>query len=193
MSYRVASAIVLTLVLGAHVFALDCTELLSLSPDSVAHFLQANGRSADPKCVTEAIYRLGHLQSKATDSEIEAVISLLDFRRPKTSQEEMHISSMADLYPAVDALFEMRASAIPHLVADLKGGQMAPIARKNGIRTIVNSSSESPSQAVKVLKNAAREAANQAEAAQLESCAREAAQQCNKSRKQECAVALESN
>lgn len=190
MSLRVGIALVLGVLVCAQLQAADCAEVKEISSEKLINYLKTNARTGDPKCVTEAIYTLGESKSGGKHAT-EVLINLLDFRRPETDREKMHVSSTRDWYPAVPALLEIGKAAVEPLITSLGNGQMSETARKNAIRAIVYLNREDPPQAVTMLKRAAVNAGTQAEAIALETGAKEAANSCSKSWKSRCEAALQ--
>jgi hypothetical protein len=182
-------AVVVLVALCGESWGGECREVEGMASEALVSFLRTNASNADPQCVTDAIWQLGESKS-ASRAAIDVLISLLDFRRPQTNPERMHISINRDWFPAVSALFSIGKPAVTPLIATLKSGQMSETARQNGIRAILAIYRDDPPQAVVALKNAAAAAHSEAEAVTLEQCAKDAVSRCSKSWKDRCEAAL---
>lgn len=178
---------------GGNLFAQDdgCSIVAGFTAEQLLDFLQHNSRTADPQCVTEAITRAGVLRTPAAT---EVLITLLDFERPETAMEKMHISSLHDKFPAVPALFAVGKPAVPALIRRIQTGELTDVAQRNSLRALLAIYRESPPEAILTLKTAAAKANNQADAVRLESSMRRAVGFCAKSWRERCnAVIADAN
>ncbi|MGH9508582.1 MAG: hypothetical protein ACRD2M_01480 [Terriglobales bacterium] len=189
MLSRVLVALAFAMVMCGQIEAADCEAFKDLQPKDLVVFLRTSAHAADPQCVTDAIIRLGDSRPKERGS-IELLISLLDFRRPETEAERMHVSSNRDWFPAVSALVGAGKPAVEPLIERLKTNEMTETARQNGIRALLYIHSGDPPQAVDALMKAAKAATSQVEAVALETTARDAAKQCAKSVRNRCEAVL---
>jgi hypothetical protein len=164
--------------------ALECPKPVESDPADLVQFLEAQARTADPECVTLAIRRLGEFRSPLG---IAVLVDLLDFRRPDSDAEKLHVFDAHDKFPAVSALFGVGSPAIPDLLTKLKTRKASPTERKNGIRAMMFIHRESPPEAIRVLKEAANAATDPQEASQLESAARDAVAFCGEKWRVKCA------
>lgn len=163
--------------------SIECPKVSnSTTPDELANYLNSSVQSADSQCVTEMIHELSYVRDHATPFQIQTLINLLDFQRPETDLERMHIwsSSNGDQFPAVDALFRIGQTAVPQLIKSLGTGLMTVPARQNAVRTLIYIYRKNPPDAVKAIAEAAKKSSKTQEATQLESSAKDAATFCEK-------------
>jgi hypothetical protein len=163
--------------------ATDCPKQVESNPADLVQYLETQGRTADPECVTKAIGRLGEFRSPAG---VPVLIDLLDFRRPDSDAERMRLFDMHDRFPAVSALFAVGAPAIPALIAKLQTGRASQTERTNGIRAIMSMQRNSPPDGVKILKKAAANAKDPEQSTQLDLAARDAAALCSEKWRSQC-------
>ena len=95
------------------------------------------------------------------------LIDLLDFQRPESEGEKLHLFDAHDKFPAVPALFSIGLPAVPKLIAKLQDAQTTEKVRSNAIRTIFTIYRENPVQAITVLMDAAHAAKTQDQAVRL--------------------------
>jgi len=179
--------LVLAFVLVNSALALTCPDLVSYEPNNLIQFLKAHGRNADADCVSQAITRLGGFR---TPSGADVLVDLLDFRRPDSPGEKLHLFDPHDKFPAVPALFSIGFPAVPALLSKLQSGEASEVIRANGIRTIVTIYRDNPPEAIAALMKAAAAANTETEAVRLESCAKDGVSFCGKSWKDRCEAAL---
>jgi HEAT repeat protein len=179
MKKRLAYLVVATLALCCEMRALECNNIAALQHNQLVDYLKNEARTADPQCVTNAIYRLGDTKSKRSEA-VAVLVKLLDFKRPPTAPEKLHIHTNHDWYPAVDALYQMGESAVQPIIDRLAKSDEDSIVRKNGVRALFFLYSSKLPTAVSLLMRASRAAENQAEAIALESAAKDELQYCTR-------------
>ncbi len=189
MRCRYGLRLVLALCLVGSVGAIDCSDIPASKPNELVQFLKTQARDADPDCVSRAITRLGDFR---TDSGTDVLIDLLDFQRPESESEKLHLFDAHDKFPAVPALFSIGLPAVPKLIAKLQDAQTTETVRSNAIRTIFTIYRDNPPQAITVLMDAAHAAKTQDQAVRLESGAEDAIKLC-RSRKAECEAARDAS
>jgi hypothetical protein len=165
----------------------DCKEVVSFDSDQVVTFLSTGAHTASPECVTAAIRRAEEL--RAANAK-DVLVTLLDFKRPETEREKMHISSLRDAFPAVPALFAIGKPAVPTIVTALRGEHLSDLARQNAIRALVLIYRDNPPDAISVLKKAETNLTSPAEGPRLQSAQRQAAKLCGKTWQAQCELAL---
>src|SRR5689334_20688522 len=113
-SMKVAWTVLLgTILFASWVLGADCAGVQNAAASQLIAYLKSSAINAEPECVTVAIRRLGDLRDASGTS---ALISALDFARPKSVKEEAGLSDLHDRYPAVPALFSIGPNAAPALV-----------------------------------------------------------------------------
>ena len=178
---------VLAFLLVNSALALNCPDLVSYEPNNLIQFLKAHGRDADADCVSQAITRLGGFR---TSSGTDVLADLLDFRRPDSASEKLHLFDAHDRFPAVPALFSIGLPAVPALLSKLQSGEGNEEVRSNGIRALVTIYRDNPPEAIAVLMKAAAAATTETEAVRLESCAKDGVSFCGQTWKDRCKAAL---
>lgn len=177
---------VLAALLLNSAWGLDCPDVVSYTPNNLIQFLKAHGRNADPDCVSQAITRLGGFR---TPSGADVLLDLLDFQRPESEGEKLHLFDAHDKFPAVTALFSIGFPAVPALLSKLQSGEGNELVRSNGIRALVTIYRDNPPDAIAALMKAAAAAKTETEAVRLESCAKEGVSFCGKTWKDRCEAA----
>jgi len=188
--HRYALILPVLFALNAKMWSSPCQELEDKSVEDLVLLLQSGPDSSTAECFTEAIYKLGNKEPQG-NQYADVLVKLLDYRRPPTEAERMHIASTRDWFPATSALFSIGNPALPVLIAHLEGGGLSKTARENAIRTFVSINRDDPPRAISVLKAAARRAESQFEAMNLEAAARDAVERCGKSWKDKCQAVLD--
>jgi hypothetical protein len=183
---RLLVSVLATLLLNS-ALALDCPDVVSYKPNNLIQFLKAHGRNADPDCVSQAITRLGGFR---TPSGADVLLDLLDFQRPESEGEKLHLFDAHDKFPAVPALFSIGFPAVPALLSKLQSGEGNELVRSNGIRALVTIYRDNPPDAIAALMKAAAAAKTETEAVRLESCAKDGVSFCGKTWKDRCEAAI---
>jgi hypothetical protein len=186
MGYGRALVLIFILSLVSAANAMDCSDIASSKPSDLVQFLKTQGREADEECVSQAIVRLGGFR---TTSGIDVLIDLLDFQRPQSTSEKLHLFDPHDKFPAVQALFGAGLPAVPQLIRKLEDGRATEVVRANAIRTVVLIYRDDPSKAITRFMHASRTANGQGQAVRLEACAKDAVKFCG-SLKDRCEAAL---
>jgi hypothetical protein len=169
------------------VSGVDCQMVAASSAIQLVDFLKRDARRSDPDCVSQAIVRLGGLRDP---TGTDALISLLDFRRPLSEREKVGVGDMHDRYPAVSALFSIGERVVPALVQSIRLGHLNEVATKNAIDGIVLIYREDPPRAVAMLRKSASETKVEDEAARLNAAAKDAVNFCGSTWKDRCESAL---
>jgi hypothetical protein len=110
IAFSIFLIILLTFLIDGYSYGIECPKVSnSTTPDEIANYLNSSGQSADPQCMTKMIRELSYVGEHATPFQVQTLIRLLDFQRPETDLEKMHIwsSSNGNQFPSVDALFRI--------------------------------------------------------------------------------------
>lgn len=167
----------------------SCPDIAPTSTKELVGFLQRYGREADPECVRKLIVQIGDAKDP---SAINVLIAYLDFRRPDNEMEKKGFFRLEDKYPAVESLFQIGQPAVPALLSMIASSNASTLSRKNALRALEEIHSEDPSEAITILRKAARSAKKSEEAARLESAANDVMAYCGSHWRAKCAAALHS-
>jgi hypothetical protein len=114
-----------------------CDSLQNATSPDLVQFL--NAVAPDHKnshCVAWTIRRLGR---EHYEPAIQALVRLLDFRRPATEREKLGftdtggIAGIWDLYPAVGALDLIGKNALPGVLSAIEADSTSSVARENAL------------------------------------------------------------
>jgi hypothetical protein len=112
-----------------------CDSLQNANLSDLVQFLSsANPAESDPHCLTWTINKLGN---EHYDPAVDALVKLLDFRRPPTQREErgffLHPTGIWDMYPAAGALSLIGKQALPALMGAIRADSTSLTARQNAV------------------------------------------------------------
>jgi hypothetical protein len=157
--------VVFALAIGlatAHQVLGECSSLQSSSPSELAQFLQATAANIDnPNCIAYALKELGIQRYAAA---VDVVARFLDFRRPKTEDEEhglyLHPQGIGELYPAAYALVMIGRNSLPATLAVIESHSSAQLARENAVWVWMEVQRDNSPHAVAALVREAETATN---------------------------------
>jgi hypothetical protein len=134
-------------------------------PQVIAVLRDENLQKNDPKRVVEAIERAGDLEAVEA---IDALTELLTFKRADVDEaNEIHLHSLATLYPAIQALTSIGKRSLPALIEVIKKEESNSLASNNAIFAILYFFREEPSEGVHYFEAASNTAPTPAVAQRL--------------------------
>lgn len=173
--------------IGSCAQAEDCPSVTNLSQAELLQWIDGHRDRSEGLCLAIAINRIGEFRSVEATSTL---LDFLDFQRPETDREKLHISTLHDKFPAVPALFSIGKPAVPQILERLKTGNLSENARHNAVRSLVLIYRDNPVDAVTALRKAADKLGNDVEKDRILVSARDAASTCPKSWQSRCSAAL---
>jgi hypothetical protein len=106
----------------------------STSGDLVSFLSRVSPDETNAECVTWAINRLG---ARRYQPSAAILVKYLDFHRPFSANEKLgihlHLQGIGDVYPAVDALTLIGATALPTVLRAIEDTATSDKARQNAV------------------------------------------------------------
>ena len=168
-------------------------DLLQSPAKSLALLREQQDTRQEPKCIQMAIYGIRGTKSPQA---IEVLVKYLDFRRPSTPEEQFirrHLITVAETYPAVDALYGMGNRAIPRIVSFISAGPPNDISRTNALVAMMQIYRGREPEAILRLKSEAAKTTDSSRQEQLNKAAAQTVDLCSSNNKDSCMEALRSN
>lgn len=127
--------IVLSFAVSGRIQGQTCPSLeKAVSTDLVSFLSRVSPDENNAECVTWAIVQLG---VRRFEPSVSTLVRFLDFQRPLTANEKssinLHIRGIEDIYPAVGALTQIGANALPTVLQAIEAGTTTPKARHNAV------------------------------------------------------------
>jgi hypothetical protein len=168
-----------------------CAELEGVKAQVQLEYLHRNRSAQDAPCIAYATIQLGFGQDPDV---IKTLVGLLDYRSPDDLKgaRQMVVGQNADPYPASTALFMIGKPAVPDLLEAIAASATSHTARNNAVLTIFLIYREDISEAVRVLKRAAKakESTDWEASQRLIDAARKTAGMCRLETRNTCMEAL---
>lgn len=178
---------------GIPVLAQVCeADLLQSPAKSLTLLREQQDSRQEPKCIQMAIYGVRGTRSPEA---IEVLLKYLDFRRSSTPEEQFirrHLITVAETYPAVDALYGMGDNAVPKIVSFIAGGPTNDISRTNALISMMQIYREREPVAILRLRSEAGKTKDSSRQENLNKAATEAVDLCSENKKDKCMEALRS-
>lgn len=134
---------------------IQCAELEGMKPQAQLEYLQQDRSALSADCIAYATFQLGfgrHTEATKT------LVAYLDYRSPDDLKgaRQMVVGRNADPYPAATALFMIGKPAVPDLIEAVAGSATSGVARSNAVLTVFVIYRDDISEAVRMLKRAAK-------------------------------------